>query len=147
MLKEVNLLQRSLYYREILEFYESDMSELKAFVLYARAYPSKFLALIDTFSTLKSGLLNFICVALTLIELDYQPVGVRLDSGDLVQLSIEIREKFEEIGKKFEKVPQFSKLKIVASNDINEEFLRKIQNYNHEIDIFGIGTHLVTCQS
>jgi nicotinate phosphoribosyltransferase len=44
-------------------------------------------------------------------------------------------------------VPGFGKLVIVASNDINEETLDALNKQGHEIDAFGIGTHLVTCFS
>jgi len=35
----------------------------------------------------------------------------------------------------------------VASNDINEPVLHKLRESGHEIDVFGIGTNLVTCQA
>ena len=38
-------------------------------------------------------------------------------------------------------------LKIVASNDIGEDTLHSLQQQGNEIDTFGIGTHLVTCQN
>lgn len=38
-----------------------------------------------------------------------------------------------------------SKWAVVASNDINEEALKQFNQVGHSIDVFGIGTNLVTC--
>ena len=38
---------------------------------------------------------------------------------------------------------KFGDLTIVASNDINEDVLWALNEQQHEIDTFGIGTHLV----
>jgi len=119
--------------------------ELTAFIAYAQAYPNGFLALIDTYDTLETGLWNFICVALALNQLGYKPVGIRLDSGDLAYLSKECRKIFVEVSKEF-KVP-FDHLTIVASNDLNEGVLWSLREQGHSVDSFGVGTHLVTCQS
>lgn len=120
-------------------------SELAAFVDYAQAYPKTFLALIDTYDTLFSGVLNHNVVALSLFQLGYQPAGIRLDSGDLAYLSVQVRESFKKVESVFKF--EFSKLTIVASNDINENVLHSLNHQGHEIDCFGIGTHLVTCQA
>lgn len=45
----------------------------------------------DSYSTLNSGLKNFLIVALVLKSLGHEPVGIRLDSGDLAQLSKDCR--------------------------------------------------------
>jgi nicotinate phosphoribosyltransferase len=71
--------------------------ELAAFVAYAQAFPTSFLALIDTYDVLKSGLWNYICVALALFAVGYRPAGVRLDSGDLAYLSNECRRMLREM--------------------------------------------------
>jgi len=123
-----------------------DESELAAFIAYALAYPNGFLALIDTYDTLSSGIPNFLAVALSLHELGYRPIGVRLDSGDLSYLSLQSRDLFVEAAKKF-KIPYFEKLIIVASNNIHEGVLHSLNEQGHAIDSFGIGTHLVTCKS
>ena len=93
----------------------------------------------------RSGLLNFCAVALALAELGYTAIGVRIDSGDLAYLSCLARQTFERVAERF-RLPWFSKLTIVASNDINEETILSLNEQGHKIDCFGIGTHLVTCQ-
>ena len=119
--------------------------ELAAFIAYAVAFPSGFLALVDTYDTLNSGILNFIAVSLALHDLGYKPIGIRLDSGDLAYLSKECRKYFKFIAGKFN-VAHFANFIIVASNDINEAVLHSLNEQGHEIDSFGIGTHLVTCK-
>ncbi|KAG0598188.1 hypothetical protein M758_12G053200 [Ceratodon purpureus] len=127
-------------------FHETNHSELAAFTSYALAFPSAFQALVDTYNVMRSGIPNFCAVALALNELGYKALGIRLDSGDLSYFSIETRRFFRAVEKEFN-VPGFGKLVIVASNDINEETLDALNKQGHEIDAFGIGTHLVTCFS
>jgi len=43
-------------------------------------------------------------------------------------------------------LPSAARYRITASNDINEEALVRLNREGHEIDAYGIGTHLVTCQ-
>ncbi|KAI3386174.1 hypothetical protein SNEBB_009338 [Seison nebaliae] len=119
--------------------------EFCAFISYAIAFPDSFLALIDTYDTLRSGLSNFIAVALALDELGYNAVGIRLDSGDLAYLSLEVRERLMKVSVAT-KNENIGKIRIVASNDINEETLNSLNQQDHSIDSYGIGTHLVTCQ-
>jgi nicotinate phosphoribosyltransferase len=143
--KQQDFVETVLAYRKELEYRETNEGELASFIAYARAFPENFLALVDTYDTLKSGVKNFICVALALHKFGYQPIGIRLDSGDLAHLSKAVRKVFKEISGRFH-VP-FTDLKIVASNEINEPTLYSLNQQGHEIDIFGVGTHLVTCQS
>ncbi|CAF1971388.1 unnamed protein product [Rotaria magnacalcarata] len=124
---------------------QTNKGELAAFISYAIAFPTNFLALVDTYDVLKSGLPNFLAVARALHECNYQAVGLRLDSGDLAYLSLEVRAKFQDVAKKFE-ISYFKDFNIVASNDINEDTLVSLDKQGHSIDTFGIGTHLVTCQ-
>eukprot|EP00252_Welwitschia_mirabilis_P022110 TRINITY_DN5884_c0_g1_i1.p1 TRINITY_DN5884_c0_g1~~TRINITY_DN5884_c0_g1_i1.p1 ORF type:complete len:510 (-),score=99.32 TRINITY_DN5884_c0_g1_i1:158-1687(-) len=125
-------------------FSETNQSELAAFISYALAFPRNFQALVDTYDVMRSGIPNFCAVALALHDLGYKALGIRLDSGDLAYLSVEARKFFHAIEKDFG-VPGFGKMTIVASNDINEETLDALNKQGHEVDAFGIGTHLVTC--
>jgi len=129
--------------REQLGFSHTNEGELAAFVAYAQAFPKTFLALVDTYDTLKSGVPNFICVALALLKLGHRPIGVRLDSGDLSYLSRATRKMFNDIAAKTD--PELSKSLIFASNEINRDVLISLKQQGHEINTFGIGTHLVTC--
>ncbi|XP_043476449.1 nicotinate phosphoribosyltransferase isoform X4 [Leptopilina heterotoma] len=124
---------------------EASDGELAALVSYAIAFPDGFMALVDTYDVKRSGLLNFCAVALALNDLGYRAIGIRIDSGDLAYLSQEARDSFEKIAEKYN-IPWFAKLTIVASNDINEETIISLNEQNHKINSFGIGTHLVTCQ-
>eukprot|EP00771_Trimastix_marina_P000306 gnl/Trimastix_PCT/1327.p1 GENE.gnl/Trimastix_PCT/1327~~gnl/Trimastix_PCT/1327.p1 ORF type:complete len:517 (+),score=131.39 gnl/Trimastix_PCT/1327:138-1688(+) len=123
----------------------TNVGELTAFVAYALAFPDSFLALVDTYETLKSGVPNFLAVSEALLELGYTPVGIRLDSGDLAYLSKQARKMFTQFSERVGR-PELSRMTIVASNDINESTLYSLKDQGHEIDTFGIGTHLVTCQ-
>jgi len=82
-------------------------------------------------------------VALGLLKIGYRPMGVRLDSGDLSYLSRGTRKLFNEIGARtgFD----LSACMILASNEINRSVLSSLSQQGHDIDAFGIGTHLVTC--
>lgn len=130
--------------REELGFTRTNEGELAAFVGYALAWPDRFLALVDTYDTLRSGVPNFLTVALALHRLGYRPLGIRLDSGDLAYLSKEARRMFREVGARLG--VDFSSLSIVASSEIDEEVLLSLARQGHEVDVFGIGTHLVTCE-
>nr|GMC57750.1 nicotinate phosphoribosyltransferase 2-like [Ipomoea batatas] len=125
-------------------FGETNQSELAAFTSYALAFPGSFLALVDTYDVIRSGVPNFCAVALALNDLGYKAIGIRLDSGDLAYQSCEARKFFCAIEVEFG-VPGFGKMSITASNDLNEETLDALNKQGHEVDAFGIGTHLVTC--
>ncbi|KAK0180345.1 hypothetical protein PV327_005997 [Microctonus hyperodae] len=149
--KEFDLLKLACEYRDAIALalgsrvMEASDSELAALVGFAIAFPDGFMALVDTYDVKRSGLLNFSAVALALSDLGYRAVGIRIDSGDLAYLSQAAREMFQILGEKFN-VPWFSQLTIVASNDINEETIMSLNEQDHQIDCFGVGTHLVTCQ-
>jgi len=111
-------------------------SELEAFRAYAKTYPSKTMLLLDTYDTLGSGIANAITVFKELREQGYEPLGVRLDSGDLEFLSKEVRKRLDEAG--------FENVKITASNDLDENTITSLKNQGARIDVWGVGTKMIT---
>ena len=64
-------------------------------------------------------------------------LGIRLDSGDLGELSRQARKILDEAG--------FPDAMIVASNDLDEHAIDALQAGGAEIDVWGVGTKLATC--
>ena len=111
-------------------------TELDAFMAYADTYPNNCLLLVDTYDTLGSGVPNAIKVFDYLKTKGYKPVGIRLDSGDLAYLSKQARAMLDEAG--------HSDCKIFASSDIDEYVLESLKQQGAKIDIYGVGTRLIT---
>ncbi|QWV95245.1 nicotinate phosphoribosyltransferase [Geomonas oryzisoli] len=111
--------------------------ELTAFRCYAKEFPDSCILLIDTYDTLQSGLPNALTVARELKEQGHDLVGVRIDSGDLAYLSRKVRAAFDEAG--------FPQVKIVASNELDENVIESMRREGSRIDIYGVGTRLATC--
>ena len=113
-------------------------TELEAFATYANLYPDSCTLLVDTYDTLASGVPNAIRVGQDLLEKGHRLAGIRLDSGDLAQLSREARRMLDQSGLPF--------CKIVASNDLDEYKIESLKSKGACIDIWGVGTNLVTCK-
>ncbi|EDL29494.1 nicotinate phosphoribosyltransferase domain containing 1, isoform CRA_b [Mus musculus] len=127
-----------------LEEQEPHPGERAAFVAYALAFPRAFQGLLDSYSVRRSGLPNFLAVALALGELGYRAVGVRLDSGDLLQQAKEIRGIFRTAGAQFQ-MPWLESVPIAVSNNIDESELMRLAQKGSEVNVIGIGTSVVTC--
>lgn len=111
-------------------------SELEAFMAYADTYPDGCLLLVDTYDTLKSGVPNAIKVFDYLKSKGHKPMGIRLDSGDLAYLSKQARKMLDEAG--------HSDCLIFASSDIDEYVLMSLREQDAKIDVFGVGTKMIT---
>jgi len=111
-------------------------TELDAFRAYAKFFPDSCLLLVDTYDTLKSGLPNAITVFNELRAAGHEPAGIRLDSGDLAYLSREARRLLDEAG--------FPNAKICASGDLDEYLIQDLKLQGARIDIWGVGTKLIT---
>jgi len=143
----VEFLPKVLEYRDTLKYNTTNDGELAAFISYACAFPSSFLALVDTYDTLLTGIKNFLLVSLVLDDFGYKPIGIRLDSGDLSILSNSCNKLFQDIAQIYPQKTFLHDLSIAASNDLDEEQLRILNKKTHSINVFGIGTNLVTCSA
>ena len=111
-------------------------TELDAFMAYADTYPDNCLLLVDTYDTLNSGVPNAIKVFDYLKGKGYKPLGIRLDSGDLAYLSKQARKMLDDAG--------HADCKIFASSDIDEYVLQSLKQQDAKIDIYGVGTKMIT---
>ena len=118
-------------------FIQSYESELAAFRDFADKRPENCVLLVDTYDTLRSGVPNAIIVGKEMEKRGQKLIGIRLDSGDLAYLSRKARTMLDEAGLHY--------LKITASNQLDEYVIKSLQDQNAPIDIFGVGTNLVTC--
>eukprot|EP00330_Aristerostoma_sp_ATCC50986_P011088 CAMPEP_0114594260 /NCGR_PEP_ID=MMETSP0125-20121206/15884_1 /TAXON_ID=485358 ORGANISM="Aristerostoma sp., Strain ATCC 50986" /NCGR_SAMPLE_ID=MMETSP0125 /ASSEMBLY_ACC=CAM_ASM_000245 /LENGTH=145 /DNA_ID=CAMNT_0001794321 /DNA_START=262 /DNA_END=699 /DNA_ORIENTATION=+ len=57
--------------RKELKFEDTNDGEFTAFCAYARDHPENFVALVDTYNTLESGVKNFIAVSKALSDIGY----------------------------------------------------------------------------
>ncbi|MDR2135144.1 MAG: nicotinate phosphoribosyltransferase [Treponema sp.] len=110
-------------------------SEEDAFRAYAEIYPERAVFLIDTYDTLKSGTPNAIKVGRELAAQGYN-FGVRLDSGDIHYLSVEVRKMLDQAG--------FPQATITVSNDLDEHIIHTLREAGAPVNFWGVGTQMVT---
>jgi len=110
-------------------------NEEEAFRNYAELYPDRTIFLIDTYDTLKSGIVNAIKAGKTLADRG-KNFGVRLDSGDVHYLSVEVRKRLDAAG--------FPDATISISNDLDEYIIKTLTDAGAPVDIWGVGTKMVT---
>jgi len=100
--------------------------EEDAFSSYAKVFPEDTTILIDTYEPLAA------CRKIVAMK---RPVGgVRLDSGDLLSLSREVRKILDAGG--------LRETKIVVSGDLNEEKIDALEREGAPVDVYGVGTEL-----
>src|SRR5438094_2620885 len=109
--------------------------EREAFHAYAEAMPNNCVFLVDTYDTLE-GVRRAVEAGRLLRERGHEMVGIRLDSGDLAWLSVEARKILDEAG--------FPNAVIVASNDLDEQIIASLKEQGAAINVWGVGTKLVT---
>ena len=116
--------------------------EHNAFVDYCKTHMGEnLILLIDTYDTLKCGVLNAIrsfreCG----IDDNYAPgYGIRLDSGDLAYLSQKVRKILDAHGMK--------KCKIFATNSLDEYLISDLERQGACIDSYGVGDAIATSKA
>ncbi|WKZ83741.1 MAG: nicotinate phosphoribosyltransferase [Acidimicrobiia bacterium] len=128
------------------------LGEVEAFRAYSRLYPDSCLLLVDTVDTLESGVPNAIRVFQELRAAGHEPVGIRLDSGDLAHLAVRSARMLDDAG--------FGDTTIVLSGGLDElaiwQIMTQIEqeagSYGMEPEAliarlaFGVGTSLITSQ-
>ena len=113
-------------------------SEKEAFKQYVLTAPQNCSLLIDTYSATQ-GITNAICVVkkyLTNAKNNF--FAVRIDSGDITYFSKIIRQKLDQAG--------FINTKIIASNALDEYIITSLNEQDAKIDIWAVGTKLVTAK-
>ncbi|MFX1319155.1 MAG: nicotinate phosphoribosyltransferase [Promethearchaeota archaeon] len=116
-------------------FIQNRPDEIQAFREYSASFPHNTILLVDTYDSLQ-GVRNAITVGKELHEQGYRLTGIRLDSGNLANLSIEARKLLDESG--------FENTKIFVSSDLDEYRIEELIRLGAPIDGFGVGTRLVT---
>lgn len=112
-------------------YIQAHENEAAAFRHFAKVFPNTTL-LVDTYDTLE-GIRKVIALARALGE-EFHVKAVRLDSGDLLELSIEARRLLNEAGLK--------QVEIFASGGLDEDAIAALLAGGAPIDGFGVGTSM-----
>jgi len=116
-------------------FIQAHDGEMAAFRSFATAWPRGTTLLIDTYDTIE-GARRAAAIARELAGLGITVGGVRLDSGDLIVLSRQVRQLLDAEG--------FQVMKIFASSSVDEYLMAQSASAKAPIDGYGVGTHLTT---
>lgn len=108
--------------------------DYEAFKAYASTHKD-CVFLVDTYDILRSGVPNAIRVAKE-FEGKINFLGVRIDSGDMAYMSKKVRQQLDDAG--------FTEAKIYASSDLDEKTILNLKMQGAKIDVWGIGTRLIT---
>ncbi len=117
------------------KFVSERPTELDAFRDYAAAFPNNTTLLIDTYDTLQ-GARNACIVAKEMAARGARLRAVRLDSGDLLILSQQVRRLLDAEGLDY--------VQIIASHDLDEYQIDTLLENGASLDSFGVGTRLAT---
>ncbi|MBR9701139.1 nicotinate phosphoribosyltransferase [Candidatus Woesearchaeota archaeon] len=118
-------------------FIMSFPTELEAFRAYADTFPDSPTLLIDTYDNIE-GAKNAAIIGKELIEKGKRLGAVRLDSGDLTEISKDVRRILDE--------NDLGYVRIVASSDLNEYKIDEMKRKGAKVNGFGVGTEMITAK-
>ena len=116
-------------------FIEAHPDEKEAFIHFAESNPRIVTLLIDTYDTI-AGAGKVVDIKETLDKKGITIRGVRLDSGNLLDLSRKVRIIFDQAG--------LRDVRIFVSGNIDEYAIRDLLSAGAPINAFGVGTKLDT---
>lgn len=114
-------------------YIQAHPDQLAAFRAFTRSFPRTTL-LVDTYDTLE-GVRDVVKLARELGDA-FQVRAIRLDSGDLLELSRQARQLLDEAG--------LQRVEIVASGNLDEEAIERLLQRGALINAFGVGTAMGT---
>lgn len=112
-------------------------SELDSFRAFTKTFPDNATLLIDTYDNI-SGAQNAVLVAKELEQRGFKLGAIRLDSGDLIEISKKVRGILDKKGLEY--------VKIFASGNLDEYTIEKLLKNGAKIDAFGVGTRMGTSE-
>jgi nicotinate phosphoribosyltransferase len=118
-------------------FVMSFENEIDAFRAYVKTFPNNATLLIDTYDTIE-GARNAAIIGKELETKGKKLGSVRLDSGDMTELSKQVRNILDDAGLNY--------VKIFASNDLNEYKIDEMIKNGARIDAYGVGTEMITAK-
>lgn len=107
--------------------------EIDSFRAYARSFPDSTTLLIDTYDTV-AGALKAAAVATEMVAQGHHLRSVRLDSGDLLALSREVRLVLDDAGLEY--------VDIFATGGLDEYQIAELLDAGAPINGFGVGTRM-----
>ncbi len=116
-------------------FIMSYEKEIDAFRAFAKTFPANSTVLIDTYDDM-AGAEKAVAVAKELEKAGHKLSGVRLDSGDLAEISKKVRKLLDGEGLQY--------VRIFASGDLDEFKIEELRKKGAKIDAFGVGTKMGT---
>jgi nicotinate phosphoribosyltransferase len=102
--------------------------ELESFRRFLEVFPEHAILLLDTYDPM-AALERMIAAGL-------KPAGIRLDSGNLLEKSRQVRKRLDAAG--------LNDVRVFATGDLNEYLIAEVISQGAPIDMFGVGTELAT---